>query len=360
MNNLILNFPLNPLGYGVVGYNIAKSLIKINKDVQIFPIGQPQLTSTAIDEIIESTIGNYDNTRDVIKIWHQHDLINRPSSTGKYYGFPIFELDTFSKFEKTNLKVPDKLFVCSNWAKQVVIDNIPEISPDNIVVAPLGVDRDIFFDININLNSTMYRFYTIGKLEYRKGHEFIVDCFNKAFSEKDDVELDMMVHNVFLQREVVEQWLSGFKNTKLGRKIKFQNPVQTQREVADFIRYNDCGLFPSRAEGWNLELLESMSCGKPVIATNYSGHTEFCNDENSYLIDIEDKEVAYDRMGGMWFKGQGSWAELDYEQEEQMITYMRKCYHDRPINKKGIETAKTFTWENTVNKILNTTRNENE
>ena len=135
----------------------------------------------------------------------------------------------------------------------------------------------------------MYRFYTIGKLEYRKGHEFIVDCFNKAFSEKDDVELDMMVHNVFLQREVVEQWLSGFKNTKLGRKIKFQNPVQTQREVADFIRYNDCGLFPSRAEGWNLELLESMSCGKPVIATNYSGHTEFCNDENSYLIDIEDK-----------------------------------------------------------------------
>ena len=53
----------------------------------------------------------------------------------------------------------------------------------------------------------------------------------------------------------------------------------------------DCGVFPARAEGWNLELLEMMSCNKPVIATNYSAHTEFCDDKNCMLIDIEDMEI---------------------------------------------------------------------
>ena len=50
----------------------------------------------------------------------------------------------------------------------------------------------------------------------------------------------------------------------------------------------DCGLFPARAEGWNLELLEMMACGKQVIATNYSAHTEFCTKENSILIESDE------------------------------------------------------------------------
>ena len=64
----------------------------------------------------------------------------------------------------------------------------------------------------------------------------------------------------------------------------------------------DCGVFPARAEGWNLELLEMMSCGKNVIATNYSSHTEFCNSENCMLVETTELEDAHD---GKWFRGQG-------------------------------------------------------
>ena len=62
----------------------------------------------------------------------------------------------------------------------------------------------------------------------------------------------------------------------------------------------DVGIFPSRAEGWNLEILELMSCGKHIITTNYSAHTEFCNKENALLVDIDELETAYD---GKWFLG---------------------------------------------------------
>ena len=61
----------------------------------------------------------------------------------------------------------------------------------------------------------------------------------------------------------------------------------------------DCGIFPSRAEGWNLELLEMLACIKSVITTHYSAHTEFCDDVNSDLVEIKETELAYD---GKWFQ----------------------------------------------------------
>ena len=99
-----------------------------------------------------------------------------------------------------------------------------------------------------------------------------------------------------------------------------------------------------------MELLEMMACGKPVIATNYSAHTEFCTEDNAMLIEIEDVEDAYD---GKWFSGQGRWAEFGYDQEERLIDCMRVCYRDRILgNPAGLKTAKKFTWENTVDKLL--------
>ena len=82
----------------------------------------------------------------------------------------------------------------------------------------------------------------------------------------------------------------------------------------------DCGIFPSRAEGWNLDMLEMMALNKSIITTNYSAHTEFCNKDNSFLIDISETEPAND---GKWFFGQGNWAKIG-EEQKRGITIQRK------------------------------------
>jgi glycosyltransferase involved in cell wall biosynthesis len=112
----------------------------------------------------------------------------------------------------------------------------------------------------------------------------------------------------------------------------------------------DCGVFPSRAEGWNLELLECMSCGKQVITTNYSAHTEFCNQDNSHLVSISEKELAYD---GKWFQGQqGFWAKINQEAQDSFIEYMRHVHNNKSLNIHGIETGKKFTWSNSTEKMV--------
>ena len=61
-------------------------------------------------------------------------------------------------------------------------------------------------------------------------------------------------------------------------------------DVAALLADCDCGVFPSRAEGWNLGLLECMSMGLNVIATNYSAHTEFVEPANCRVVQIDETE----------------------------------------------------------------------
>ena len=120
---------------------------------------------------------------------------------------------------------------------------------------------------------------------------------------------------------------------------------------------SDCGVFPARAEGWNLELLEMMACGKTVIATNYSAHTEFCDSNNSMLIDTDGLEQAKD---GVFFSGSyGKWASFSESSKEQLIEHMRTVHrlkgynpHDL-LNSNGIKTANQFTWKNSAQELLN-------
>lgn len=351
--NINIVAPINQLGYGITGLNIVKELNK-NNDVSLFMIGQPQVTNQEDADIISQCIKRshfFDYNAPCIKIWHQHDMAQF-AGKGPRIGFPIFELDTFTDIEKHSLKSLDKIFVCSQWAKDVIHNNI-KISEKNVIVVPLGVDRSIFKN-NLIDATTCTKFFNCGKWEIRKGHDILVQIFNEAFNEDDKVELHMMCENPFCSEEEQNEWIKLYKNSKLGNKIHIIPRQNTQQEVYSIMKQMHCGIFPSRAEGWNLELLEMMACGRPVIATNYAAHTEFCNDENSLLIPIEKTELAYD---GKWFHGQGNWANIDNNAKDCAIKHMRHIYElhqstGLPYNSQGSITSQYLTWENTGRKIL--------
>lgn len=346
--------PINQLGYGVASLNIVKYTSKIT-DVAFWPIGQIQVTNQEDFDSIQYCIENSkkpDFNAPCIRIWHQNDM-SQFVGRGKKIGFPIFELDKFNDIEKHHLSSLDKIFVCSDWAKQVILENI-EIASENVCVVPLGVDSSIFKSQSTYSSRDKTIFFNCGKWELRKGHDVILKCFESAFSHNDNVELWMMCHNPFTFAKG-EEWEKLYTSSKLSDKIRLIPRQQTQKNVYDIMKQVDCGIFPARAEGWNLELLELMSCGKNVIATNYSGHTEFCNNNNCHLIDITSLELAND---GVWFKGQGHWASIQNEQIDQIITYMKNIHQqkqsgDLKINQSGIDTANNFTWRNSAQKIIN-------
>ena len=349
--------PINSLGYGVAGYNIIRGLTSAGHTVALYGIGSIQ-SEPEQNELLKAC---FDNSRmpdfgaPCIRIWHQHDMAEFVGG-GKKIGFPIFELNTFTEQELHQLGNPDEWFVCSQWGKDILKKALEERYKwedldSRIHVIPLGVDRSIFREKFADRNETI--FFNCGKWEVRKGHDVLVKAFNEAFTPEDKVELWMMCDNPFYTDEENFQWERLYKGSGLGDKIRSIPRHQTQKDVYNIMSQTDCGVFPARAEGWNLELLEMMSCGKHVIATNYSGHTEFCNKDNCKLVEVTEMEDAKD---GKWFHGQGQWAHLGESQIDQLVEHMQAIHKLKQednlnVNQAGIDTAKKFSWSNTAKEI---------
>ena len=333
--------PINQLGYGVAGLNILKGLQK-HVNVALHMIGQPQVTNQADADAVTEGLRIaqfFDSDAPCVKIWHQNQMAERIGS-GKFIGFPIFELDTFNDLERHHLSSCDELMVCSEWAREVVIKNMIKRSTS---VIPLGVDSEIFKPSPVK-NDDKIIFFNCGKWEVRKGHDILIKAFEKIADKHENVELWMMCENPFNSQKEESTWHQLYNHPK----VKIIPRAETQQDVYNIMSQVDCGVFPSRGEGWNLELLEMMACGKHVIATNYSAHTEFCTQENCNLIPISNEEPAFD---GKWFFNQGNWAKVNVEDLQSVMDKFIANYQGS-INQAGVDTASEFNWNNSSEKIL--------
>jgi len=350
--NIYMMAPIGSTGYGYASLNILKSLVSNNNQVGLSIIGNPSLESQEEADIIQQCINTishipYDSA--CLKIWHQFDLLTKPGK-GKYFAFPFFEVDSFNSREIHSLQFPDEIIVSSSWAKQILQQNKID---KPIHVVPLGVDLSKFNyqQQNKTKNSNdKYIFCTIGKWEKRKAHDIIIKCFNSAFENTDNVELWMVTHNPFLNKTEEHSWLQQIESCKLKSKIKVFPRLKDHNTVAEIISYSNCGIYISRGEGWNMELLETMAMNKPVIVSDYSAHTEYCNKDNSFLVDMTETEPAIDNK---WFFGQSNWGKIDQNQIDQTIEYMRYCYKNHITNNEnGLNTAKQLTWKNTCDMLV--------
>lgn len=338
---------INSLGYGRASLEILNALYTAGHSVSLFPISE-QVEPNLVTEAVKKSLDNarlFDYNAPSIRIWHQNSLAQSIGS-GPRIGFPIFELDTFDSIELHHLKSCDYLFVCSKWARKVCISHGFEV--DRVFVVPLGVDTKLFSYVEPAHKDC--RFFNIGKWEIRKGHDILLEAFKEEFKNDENVSLFMCCSNPFLTDSERSAWESKAKHPK----IRLVPRLPEHGDVAKLIKSCDCGVFPARAEGWNLEALETLACGRTLITTNYSAHTEFCNTNNSYFIPTSGVEPAIDNK---WFHGQGNWAKLDSSSYNMLKAHMRLIYERKMYGCSATEKAISnsvshFTWDNTVQTMI--------
>lgn len=343
------------LGYGLVTTNLVNSLTKLGHKVALFHISKNKMEAhPMMHEVIRDSLNNAvkpNFSAPCIRIWHQFDM--SLFCGGKKIGFPFFELDEFTELEKHHLSSLDEIIVASNWAKGVIEEHFPG-KPTHVV--PCGYDSSIFFHADTYKgNDRPFRFLMAGKWEYRKGHDVALEAFVSEFSEEDNVELVCLTQNPNLSAQDNDDWNVTFKQSRLGSKINIVPRLETQSQVADLMRDCDYGLFPTRAEGWNLEAIEMIACGRPIITTGYSAHVDFCTENNSHLIPLEEKEVAFD---GHYFTNDiGKWMKFTESNIKTLRRLMRQAYNYRlnesyPYSQAISDSVKDFTWDNSAKKLV--------
>jgi glycosyltransferase involved in cell wall biosynthesis len=351
MKKLNLMCPINDLGYGVAGKNICKSLEDLT-NVYLFPIGT--IGPDDMDEKIRDVASrqDFDHNAPCLKIWHEFDMATRVGG-GKLFGYPFFEVNKFNFQRKHNLESCDSVIVASKWAAEVVRE---ETTQKNINVVPLGVDMKTFHPpVDELYKQDKCIFFNCGKWETRKGHDILLDLFREAFPDENDVELWMMCQNPLLDKDTNERWNNHYRQ---DFRVQLINRVKSQQELAQIMRHITCGIFPSRAEGWNLEALEVLAVGKDLIITDYGAHQEFCTEENSYLVKPEGMEIMLD---GVYFTDTelgATWVDI-IQVKDQFIQAMRDVYEKwksngrvTHLNMEGIQTGQLFNWTSTAKSLI--------
>lgn len=351
--DLNVTTPVNSLGYGVVGLNIVAALERLGHEVALWPIGEieaPDEHHDLLRRALERT-GRFNPRAPSLRISNQGNLAQH-IGRGPHCGLPIFELTRFTPVELHHLGSQDLLFVASAWAKRVLVDN--GVAGERVHVTPFGVDQAIFrFVGSIEPGPTV--FLNVGKWEVRKGHDVLAEAFANAFTPGDEVRLVLVTHNPFYTPEESREWAEVFRGSRLGDKVQIvEERLPSQRDVAALMARADCGVFPYRAEGWNLGLAEMMAMGKHVIATNYSAPTEYLDAGNARLIEVCQLVDAQD---GKWNFGQGEWASFDDAQVEQLVEHLRAVHRLKQSgqlrpNGAARETMRRFTWDGTASRIV--------
>ena len=172
------------------------------------------------------------------------------------------------------------LWFPSEWGRKVAIEN--GLLPVQIDVVPEGVDGNTFHPY-FKPKHDKFRFLLIGKNEQRKSVEESILAFAQVFGSNPNVELVIksdFFRNVEIKRKELED-----KITNTGAdNIKLIWGYQTLEGLSNLYRSSDVFLFPTKAEGWGLPLIEAAACGLPLITTYYSGQTEFLQDIKSSCL----------------------------------------------------------------------------
>jgi glycosyltransferase involved in cell wall biosynthesis len=118
----------------------------------------------------------------------------------------------------------------------------------------------------------------------RKGIEELITAYCMAFSSYDPVLL--VIKTFDNATNTIHAWVERLTSaSRYSPAIQIISEELDQREMDFLYHIADALVLPTRGEGFNLPAAEGMARGVPVIVTRYSGHLDFCNDKNSFLID---------------------------------------------------------------------------
>jgi len=247
---------------------------------------------------------------------------------GRYnIGCWVWELASFPEKWKNQFNCYDEIWAPSAFcagsftrSATVRIHTMPYvIDPPTVLPharAKFGIPEKAFMFL------FMFDYYSIFE---RKNPLAIIEAFRKAFRHSEPVMLVIKSLNA----DISPYNCARLKSAGRGFPVIFLDQYISREDSWGLLACCDVYVSLHRSEGFGLTLAEAMSLGKPVIATDYSGNTDYMTAYNSFPVRYRLKEL--DRRFGPYEKGT-VWADPDID---HAAGWMRQVY-DNPAYAKDI------------------------
>lgn len=222
-------------------------------------------------------------------------------------------------------------FVTSSY---FVAYQISKYTKKKVFYYPLYIDISKFESINIeqkkeeDLFSVLY----VGQNTERKGLKDVITTYSRAFDDISDTQLIVKCYNLSEVESPAEEIISRTAQANMKGK---ESPIYliehnlTIEQMNELYTSSSVLLFLSRGEGFGYPAVEAMSCGIPVIYTNWSALSETAKAPGNIPI-----SYFLDEAEGMYHHGY----EIDSAYAKPSITFsiaaLRMLYSKWKENKQ--------------------------
>ena len=209
--------------------------------------------------------------------------IKMPPIGLKFHGYEMFQKPPSfrARIERIFLRKPVKWntlnadFVFSYGAKITELIRELGVGDDKIISIPSGIDNAWIRQSKLEVNSPV-KFVFLGRYERRKGIEELNDVLNDII-ENNDFEFHF-IGPIPMDKHIV------------SKKITYHGVVQDKKKLIGLLDEGDVLVCPSHSEGMPNVILEGMSRGMAVIATDVGAVRLLVSEKVGVLLKEIDKE----------------------------------------------------------------------
>src|SRR6185369_16579820 len=181
----------------------------------------------------------------------------------------------------------DELWVHTQWVVDQAVAG--GVNPAKVHLVPHGVDTDVFrpdgdrFALEADGRRV---FLFVGGAVERKGVDILVRAYCEAFTADDNVCLVIKgdTSNAIYRERSMNEMIRQAASKPGTPKLILIDEFLPEADLAALYRTADVAVFPYRAEGFALPILEAMASGTPAVVPEFGACRDFCTAETSFLV----------------------------------------------------------------------------
>ena len=247
-----------------------------------------------------------------------------------HIGRVMLESDSLPRLWADVLNTMDEVWVAAEFNIKTFTNG--GVDPKKLVVVPDMVDPRFAPAKKAKPGNRPFRFLSVFMdLSLRKGWEVMLHEFTTRFSARKDVEWTVQCAPESA-RKLKEVIRALEKRGHPTGGIKVIGKVPTIGQLVKLYQSADCYVLPTRGEGFGRPYLEAAACGLPVIATGWSGQTDFLNAGNSRLLEYRLVDVPVPDALDCYFLAGQKWAEPSHNDLGKALNEMLEQPKLDPVN----------------------------
>ncbi len=158
------------------------------------------------------------------------------------------------------------------------------VSPERICVIPNGIDVSVFTPQDVRSEpADGYRLLFVGQLQTFKGLDFLLEAIPQVRAAYPTVRLRL----IYQTAPLLDHYRTRCATLQIQDIVEFSG-ASTAVELARSYSMADIVISPSLGECLSTVVLEAMSCGAPVIATDVGGIREQLDANTGMIVPPRD------------------------------------------------------------------------